>query len=172
MIIAAQRNKKMRRIHKKHKKWKKIVMQTYFRECEIYVLEKKNWEFNAILQTWKKLEVFWSIIISSFDNLINLTNTNSNLNNENYINMIEKENKSRVTINIYSNENESEISSNSFEAKSNSSSNQEVFENEKDEDRMKKSVDNFNNINEDFIFVINEYFMLNVFIDENSSIQD
>jgi hypothetical protein len=86
--------------------------------------------------------------------------------------MIEKENKSRVTINIYSNENESEISSNSFEAKSNSSSNQEVFENEKDEDRMKKSVDNFNNINEDFIFVINEYFMLNVFIDENSSIQD
>ncbi len=86
--------------------------------------------------------------------------------------MIEKENKSRVTINIYSNENESEISSNSFEAKSNSSSNQEIFENEKDEDRMNKSVDNFNNMNEDCIFVINEYLMSNAFIDENSSIQD
>jgi hypothetical protein len=87
--------------------------------------------------------------------------------------MIEKRNKSRVAITVYFDEKNSEISSNSFEAASNSSRNdQTIFENEKDEDKMKKSVNNFNDLNEDFIFFIDEYFISNALIVENSSTQN
>jgi hypothetical protein len=116
MIIAVQRNKEMRKIHKKHEDWKTNVMKTYFREFELYVLEKKDWKLNAILKIWEKLEIFWSTTISSFENLVKLASTNSDSENENYINMIEEENKSRIAANIYSNENEAEMSFDQNEA--------------------------------------------------------
>ncbi len=118
MFIAAQKNKEMRKIHKKHEKWKKIVMKAYFKECEIYMLERKDWKFNAILKTWKKSEVFWSITISTFDNLVELTSTNSYSNNENYVSMIEEKNRSRITTKIYLNENESKVFANSSQSDS------------------------------------------------------
>ncbi len=128
MIIAAQKNKKMRTIHRKHEKWKTSVMRTYFRKCEIYVLERRDWEFNAMLQTWEKSKIFWSITISSFDTLMKLASTETNFDNENYIIMIEKENRSRIATNTYLNENESEIFANSSsESESSMSDSEEEF---------------------------------------------
>ncbi len=128
MIIAAQKDKKMRTIHRKHDKWKTNVMRTYFRECEVYVLERRNWEFNAMLQTWEKSRIFWSITISSFDTLVKLASTKTNFDNENYIIMIKKENRSRIATNTYSNENESEIFANSSsESESSMSDSEEEF---------------------------------------------
>ncbi len=116
MIIAAQRKKEMRKIHKRHENWKTSVMKTYFKECELYVLERRDWKFNAVLKTWEKFEIFWLTTISSFENLVKLASTNSDSKNENYINMIEEKNRSRIAANIYSNENEAEVSFDQNEA--------------------------------------------------------
>ncbi len=159
MIIAAQRKKEMRKIHKKHEDWKTNVMKTYFKECELYVLEKKDWKFNAILKTWRKLEIFWSTTISSFENLMKLASTNSDSKNENYINMIEEENRSRIAANTYSNENEAEVSfdqneaeifANSFQIESKTTNsfvndnlnNQTIFDSEEESDAIASEDEN------------------------------
>jgi hypothetical protein len=141
MITATQKNKKMRKIRKKHDEWKTKPTTKYFRECEIYVFERKDWEFEAVLQTWKKSEIVWSILIASFNDLIKLAITNSNADNENYIEIIEKKNKSRIIMNIYSDEKKFVIFANSFKAlnssenfiiDSTSTNTQAIFDDEND----------------------------------------
>ncbi len=68
-----------------------------------------------------------------------LTSIKTN-DNENYIIMIEKENRSRITTNIYSNKNESEIFANSFQSESKTS----MFDNEEEFNAIANEDENLN----------------------------
>ncbi len=73
-ITQQTKNRHMKIIDKRHRKWKFRALFKYIRECEIYILERKDWEFNAMLKAWNKSEIQWSIHITIFDDLIILTN--------------------------------------------------------------------------------------------------
>jgi hypothetical protein len=47
------------------------------------VLERKDWEFEAVLQAWEKPGVAWPVPISSFNELVELASTDPNPDNDN-----------------------------------------------------------------------------------------
>jgi hypothetical protein len=88
-----------------------------------------------------------------------LASTNSDSENENYINMIEEENKSRIAANTYSNENEAEVSFDQNEAEifanssqiesettnsfvNDNSNNQAIFDSEEESDAIANEDEN------------------------------
>ncbi len=112
LIRIEQRNKKLKKLAKKHIAWKKKTLAKYSKECEQYIHERRDWEMSVVIQTWNKSEIFWSIQISSFSHLLNLVESKHAIQKE-YTKLIKNEDISRTTINVYEDEIEEKVSSDS-----------------------------------------------------------
>ncbi len=105
------RDKHMRKIVKRHQRWKTRAIFIYIKNCELYVLERKDWEFHIVLKVWQKSYILWSRIINFFDRLINLISISYNLYEEknNFTKWVEQKNISCLNVTIYADKFESEI---------------------------------------------------------------
>ncbi len=108
------RDKKMRKVTKKHRRWKINALADYARQCELYILKRKNWEFHTILQIWEKSDVLWLVVINTFNDLIELARANYE-EFTNYTKLTENENVLRVATKTYFDEIEQKIFFNSSE---------------------------------------------------------
>ncbi len=125
-IRIEQRNKRMKKLVKKHIAWKKKILAKYAKECEQYIHEKRDWEMSIMIQTWNKFEIFWSIQISSFNHLLNLVEFEHAMQ-EDYITLMKNENMSRTVKNVYEDEIEKKISSDFQSEKSDNSMNDNIM---------------------------------------------
>ncbi len=125
---ATQRDKKMRKVTRKYRKWKIKILIIYIKQCKLYILKRRDWEFHIMLKTWKKSSIFWFITINNFDHFLNLANTNYQKEEINFIILIKSKNISRINIITYFDESEQEIFTKS---KNNNEKNSE-HNNEKD----------------------------------------
>jgi hypothetical protein len=89
-ITQQTKDKHMKNIDKRHRKWKFRTLFRYIKECEIYILERRNEKFNAMLEIWNKSEIQWLIHIAFFNDLIILTN--ESLFDDDYVNLVKKKN--------------------------------------------------------------------------------
>ncbi len=120
--IVKQKDYKTKKIAKKHQRWKIRALVDYTRQCELYVLKRRDWKFQIILQVWDKSSILWLISIISFNELLKLTSTNADEDNANYSKMIEEKNKSRLITTIYNDEFEKKTFSNNTKSDENDNS--------------------------------------------------
>jgi hypothetical protein len=102
----------MKRVARKHRKWKTRALTRYAKQCELYVLERRDWEFEAIIQAWGKPGILWPVDITSFNRLIELASIDhlANEGNLDYTKLVEEEDISRVGTTINPDEFEEEAS--------------------------------------------------------------
>ncbi len=112
LIKIERRNKRMKKLVKKHIAWKKKALAKYAKECEQYIHERRDWEMSIMIQTWNKSEIFWLIQISSFNHLLNFVESKHAIQRK-YTKLIENEDISRTTTNVYEDEIEEKVSSDS-----------------------------------------------------------
>ncbi len=95
------------------------ALAKYDRECELYVLARKDWEFQAVIQAWEKPGISWPIEIQSFNYLLDLASSEQKSSPE-FSTLVEKEDRSCLGTETYIDKIEDEISSESEEPTRNS----------------------------------------------------